>query len=256
MTELEGGPSGSPRSRVELIFSRLTRWLKVRYPPVGFWLGIFAVVYFWASVSVDAYLNLSWWKFDDSSFSALGDPGPHITSAAAGLYWIYNDVVIFPTALLLMFFSAAMVMYARNKIQSTAATFFLVAGIFLFLVGVYHGESTETINGAVVYCDPSCGGSPPYPPAYHDFVSNWFFFQADFSIFLWGIGVLAERRYRLALGYLALAIGTPLFVAATAHPWHLSVAEVEAIGIIAIDLTALLMFFARRPARSPDGARA
>lgn len=245
-----------PRHPIDRQVSRLVGWLKVHFPPFGFWAGIVAIAYFWIAVSIDAYLNRSWWRFDNSSFSALGDAGANSTGAAAGLYWIYNDVVIFPTAILLMLFAAAMVSYSRNKIQSTGSAFFLVAGIFLFLVGVYHGETTETVNNAIIFCNPGCSGSPPYPSAYHDFVSDWFFYQADFSIFIWGFGVLAERRKRLTLGFLGLAILTPIFVALTVHPWHLSVAEVEAIAIIAIDLTAIMMFFARRPARREVSAKA
>ncbi|MDE1820153.1 MAG: DUF998 domain-containing protein [Euryarchaeota archaeon] len=316
VTEIQG-PQQLPPFRFPLwrFFSWLVRWLKVKFPPFGFWAGIFAVFYFWASVSLDAYLNRSWWIYQSSSLSALGDPGPNCSSAAAGLYWFYNDVVIFPTAILLMLFSAALVMYSRNRVQSTGASFFLVAGIFLFLVGIYHGETSS-----VPTCDPSYVVNTPYPPAYHDFVSDWFFIQALFSMIIFGFGLLLERRYELGYTFLSLAVFTPLlvfgldqksvglvelgaaaflfllfdiipllallggevralasvrrcldgrfalgyqlvlpalllplFVARLMHSTGISVAENETIGIIAIDLVAALMLFARRPAR--DGRR-
>ncbi len=229
-------------------FSWLVKKLKAHFPPFGFWAGILAAIYFWVTVEIDGYLNRSWWVYQTSSFSALGDPGPTRTGAAAGLAWIYNDVVIFPTAILLMLFSAALVMYARNKVQSTGASLFLVAGMFLFMVGIFHGETV--ING--LYCNPLCQGGTPYPPAYHDFVSDWFFVEALLAFLVFGVGLLFERRWGLGGAMLLLAVGAPLFLVFWDHSaWCQSscVAENETIGIVAIDLVALLMLFARRPAR-------
>lgn len=278
------------------------RRIRAPFPNFAYWVGIFAAVYFWVAVSVDVGLNLSWWRFDASSFSALGDPGPNNTSAAAGLYWVYNEVVIWPTAIMLMIFCAGMIVIARNRIQSTAYSFFLVAAGFLFLVGVFHGE---TVNSAGVFCNPGCNGLPPYPPAYHDFVSDGFFFMADIAFLALSLGLIVERRFELGYLFLSLAVLTPLLVdgldhnvtlavigvavvifllfdivplfwyriqlvprsfllgyqvflpalltplllARALHSTGLSVAENEAAAIIAIDLAALLMYFARKPRR-------
>lgn len=215
------------------------------FPTFGYWVGIFAAIYFWVAVSIDIYLNRTWWVFTASSFSALGDPGPNCSSAAAGLYWIYNDVVIFPTALLLMVFCAAMIAAARNKVQSTAYSFFFVAAIFLFLVGVYHGETPGPVA-----CDPAYGVvSTPYPPSYHDFVSDWFFLQTALAFLILSLGLFVERRFTLSLGFLGLTLAAFAVVAIGDKVLSFSVAQNEATAIIAIDLAAILMYWARNPRR-------
>ena len=202
-------------------------WSRVlrAFPEVAFWVGAFAAVYFWVTVAYDGYINSQWWSFLGSSFSALGDPSPNSTGAAAGLSWFYNDVVIFPTAAMIMFFSAGMVKASRNWLQATGSAFFMVAGIFLLLVGVFHG-------------------GPPTPAGYHDFVSGWFFAQALLSLWLWGVGTLLERRWALGGEMIAIGILAPLIAARV--PWP-SVASIEAFGIAAIDVWLLLMYFARKP---------
>jgi hypothetical membrane protein len=219
--------------------ARRLHWVRGWFPSFGYWVGIFAAFYFWVAVSIDVYLNRSWWVFGASSFSALGDAGPNSTSAAAGLYWIYNDVVIFPTAILLMVFCAAMILAARNRIQSTAYSFFFVAAIFLFLVGVYHGE---TVNSAGLFCNPGCNGPPPYPPAYHDFVSDWFFIQADISFLILAVGLLVERRFGLGYLFLTLAILTPLLVDGLDHPVSVGIIAVGIFIFLIFDLTVLGMY--------------
>lgn len=204
------------------------REFKKRFPAVGFWIGVFAAFYFWVTVTIDAWLNRSWWQFTGSSFSALGDPGPVSTGAAAGLYWIYNDVVVFPTAIMIMVVSAALTMYSRNRIQSTGSSFFMVSGVFLFLVGVYHG-------------------GPPTPAGYHDFVSDWFFIQSLLALLIWGVGLLFERRFALGGMMLILAFAAVGLLVVLDNAYHISVAENEALGIIAIDLWLVLLFFARNP---------
>ena len=201
--------------------------MREKYPPIGFLFGLCAVVYFWVSVSIDAYLNSSWWRFNVRSFSALGDPGSNSSGAAAGLYWIYNDVVIFPTATLILLFSAALILVARNKIQETGGSFLMVSGIFLALVGIYHG-------------------GPPTPGPVHDFVSNWFFVQAALGIIIWGIGVLWQGDRLLGWSNIFLVVGA---IAIGINIKFGSVAETEAFAIIVIDIWVLLIFIARQLGR-------
>jgi hypothetical membrane protein len=198
--------------------------MRERYPPIGFLLGLFAVIYFWVAVSIDAYLNSSWWRFTGSSFSALGDPSPNATGAAAGLYWIYNDVVIFPTAGLILLFSAALILVARNKIQATGGSFLMVSGIFLALVGIYHG-------------------GPPTPGSVHDFVSTWFFIQAAFGIFIWGIGTLWQGERAIGWSNVALVIGAIVIGFSVKFG---SVAETEAFAIVVIDIWVIWLYFLRK----------
>ncbi len=215
--------------------AELRALLRKWFPEVGFYVGVIAAFYFWITAAVDGYLNRSWWVFagsDGSSFSALGDPGTNASGAAAGLSWIYNDVVIFPTAIMIMIFAAAMIVGARNRVQSTGAAFFLEAGVFLFLVGVYHG-------------------GPPTPAGYHDFVSNWFFVWAAVAILTWGVGTLWERRWLLGLVMILLVVVGVIIAAVAVHPDHWSVAQTEAWGILIIDIWLALMVFGRRRAGAP-----
>ncbi len=202
-------------------------WARVSraFPEIAFWVGAFAAAYFWVTVAYDGYINSSWWNFLGSSFSALGDPSSNSSGAAAGLYWFYNDVVIFPTAVMIMVFAAGMAKASRNWIQSIGSAFFIVAGIFLLLVGVFHA-------------------GPSTPAGYHDFVSGWFFAQALLSLWLWGFGILLERRWILGGEMLAIGLLAPLIAASVKWP---SVASTEAFGIAAIDLWLILMYFAKRP---------
>ncbi len=197
--------------------------MREKFPRIGFFLGLFAVAYFWLAVSIDAYLNSSWWRFTGSSFSALGDPGPNSSGAAAGLYWFYNDIVIFPTAALILLFSAALILVARNKIQETGGSFLMVSGIFLALVGVYHG-------------------GPPTPPPVHDFVSNWFFVQAALGIFIWGLGFLWQGDRILGWSNVALVIGA---IVIGVNIKFGSVAETEAFAITVIDAWVIWLYFLR-----------
>lgn len=246
----DGDPSIPTPSPVALAWERgwlgpLARGLhrvRGRFPSFGYWLGIFAAIYFWASVSFDVFLNRSWWVFGASSFSALGDAGPNNTSAAAGLYWIYNEVVIFPTAIMLMIFCSAMILAARNRIQTTAYSFFLVAAGFLFLVGVFHGE---TVNSAGLFCNPGCNGPPPYPPPYHDFVSDAFFFMADISFLLLSLGLIVERRFELGYLFLTMAVLTPLLVDGLDHPVTTGVIVAGVVIFLLFDLVVLGMYWSR-----------
>lgn len=196
-------------------------WFKVNFPTIAFWFGLIDVIYFWVAVSIDAHLNASWWSFTASSFSALGDPAPNSTSAAAGLAWIYNDVVLLPTAIMILIFAAGLTMVSRNRLQSTGSSFLMVSGIFLELVAIDHG------------------GTP-----YHDFVSEWFFIQAALGILVWSLGLLWERKYKLGLGQFVMIIGALVIGFSVKFG---SVAEVEAFAIIVIDLWVLIMFLTRRP---------
>lgn len=201
------------------------RFVRIHFPNNGIYIGIFAAVYWWVTVLIDVHLNANWWVFTNSSFSALGDPSPQYTSAAGpALYWIYNDVVMIPTGIMVIVFAAAMVVASKNKVQSTGSSFFMVSGIFLILIGIYHG-------------------GPPTPAGYHDFCSAAFFYFALISILIWSVGVIWERRFLLGVGMLLLAIVTValLFIPGTKHIIETSVATTEAYGILAIDAWLVLM---------------
>lgn len=220
-------PAPAPSEPSSPVVVRKSFWAKPKeyFTKYAFWLGVFAAVYFWVTVAYDGHINSSWWSIWTSSFSALGDPGANSTGAAASLYWFYNDVVIFPTGGMLIIFAASLVMISRNWLQSVGSGFLMVAGIFLVMVGIFHGGN-------------------PTPAGYHDFVSNWFFVQALLAVWVWTFGLLLERRWVLGMEMFAIAILAPVIAASIKWP---SVATTEAFGIAAIDLWLVLLYFARKP---------
>ncbi len=188
----------------------------------GYFIGPVAAIYFWLSASLDVYLNRSWWHFfqKGNSFSAMGDPNPQI---AGSLAWVYNDVVLLPTAMLILLFSLVLVVRSRNKVETAGSSFFFVAGTLLAGIGIYHEGTTPHIT-----------------------LTFLFFALADLSILVWGLGVLAQGQRRLALGMLLVAI--PGAALASMISWP-SVAVEEAVGILLIDVWIGLLFLARREDR-------
>jgi len=168
------------------------------------WCGVLAMVSALSWMLAAVILN-PWFRFTRDALSALGSPG-------ATDPWVYNLGLIF-TSVLLFAFAASLVDLFNNRIEVVGASFLMVSAIFLALVGVYHGGT--------------------YP---HDFVSLWFFVQADISVFTTGFGNLVENRQS---GAMVLALGTLSTVLARLIPWQSS-AEVEAFGTFAIAAFVLL----------------
>lgn len=234
MDSSSGGVTGGPR--VGDFPSQASRWLgllapwsprfRKYFPLIGFWIGVFAAIYFWVAVIYDGHLNSNWWSFTSSSFSALGDPD---ATDARGLAWIYSDTIMIPTGIMMMVFGAAMVLSSRNKVEVTGSGFFMQAGVFLSLIGVYNGSYGQL----------------------HDFISTWFFVWAAVAILTWGLGLLLERRWRLGLCMLLLVIVGTIFASWAVHFFQWSVAETEAYGIVIIDSYLALMYFGRNPAAKP-----
>ena len=101
----------------------------------------------------------------------------------------------------------------QHEIQTVGASFFIVAAMFLALIGIYHGGT--------------------YP---HDFVSVWFFIQADIAIIIWGSGALLQKRI---IGAYSVVIAVSATFLAYAVKWPSS-AELETFGTCAISLWVIL----------------
>lgn len=158
-----------------------------------------------------AWLLNPWFNFYTGALSALGSPG-------ATDPWIYNVGLMF-TAILIVFYSAGLILYSRNAIQTVGASFFIVAAMFLALIGIYHGGT--------------------YP---HDFVSAWFFIQADIAIMIWGFGSAVQRR---GIGVYSLVIAISASLIAYTVNWPSS-AELETFGTCAISIWVIFtILFAR-----------
>ena len=179
--------------------------------------GIFAMISAAIWISTAIAINPSF-DFYTSALSQLGSPG-------ANDPWVYNIGLMF-TSVLLFVFACSLLLYSKNRIESSGSSFLMISSLFLALIGIYHGGT--------------------YP---HDFVSVWFFILADISIITWGIGLILDDRkwavYVIILAIFASALGFGL-------PWPSS-AELETFGTAAIGLWAVLMILhLRKTSTSTD----
>ncbi|MGB9733827.1 MAG: DUF998 domain-containing protein [Conexivisphaera sp.] len=174
--------------------------------------GPCAVAAAWITIALSAARN-PWFSVTRNAFSDLGGP-------RAADPWIYNAGMI-ATAALLIAFSVYLLWSSGNRVESMGASFAVVGGIFLAMIGIFH-EGT-------------------YP---HVFVSTWFFAQMDMAIALWGAGSMISRRMDVGTLSLALAVGAPIGAMLVRWP---STALLEAYGIAVIDIWALAVALKLRP---------
>ncbi|MGC9071230.1 MAG: DUF998 domain-containing protein [Acidilobus sp.] len=186
--------------------------------------GPVAIIAAWLVIFVSAHLN-PWFSIWVNAFSDLGGP--------RALYpWVYNYGMMLVGSMVALF-GSCLVVRGLDKLQDVGGSFFIIAGIFLVLIGLFH-EGT-------------------YP---HVFVSKWFFVQADLSAFTWGMGSLASGLRRTGAAELMISLAGP--VGALAVRWQ-SGALIEAYGIVLIDVFAALAFFdatrslTRHYSRQPQG---
>ena len=170
--------------------------------------GIMAAVLAWVVIAISISVN-PWFVFTKNAFSDLG--GPHAVDP-----WIYNYGLII-TSVFVDLYSINLLLNSRNRIESFALAFVLVAGLFLALIGIYHA------------------GTRP-----HVFVSTWFFVQMDMALIAWGIGSLMGSNRGLGLFSLLLGVLAP--IPALLIPWP-SAATEEAYGILVIDAWVLVMTY-------------
>lgn len=171
--------------------------------------GAAGIVSAWVTIFVSAFLN-PWFSVFSNALSDLGGGNMTLNGhPSPNLPLIYNLGMIF-TSVMIMVFSAVMISISRNKIESTGESFFIIAGLFLALIGIYH-EGT-------------------YP---HDFVSIWFFILSSISYVTIGIGLsISELR---SYGLVIIVVILVSWILYLLIPWG-SVAEDEIFGIAVIDL--------------------
>jgi len=176
------------------------------------YLGLAAVFTAWAFILASIALN-PWWvgHFTTGALSELGTPGDHVKYP-----WIYNSGLVI-TSILAFLYSVSLAYLSLNRVQVVGSAFFMIASVFLAMIEIFHGGT--------------------YP---HDFVSSYFFVQADLSAFTWGIGLLLSRFRGTGITVLALSVVAP--VLASLLPLT-SAAEDETLGILAIDLWVFIMHF-------------
>ncbi len=170
--------------------------------------GIIAAVLAWVVIIISISVN-PWFKITKNAFSDLG--GPHAVDP-----WIYNYGLII-TSVFVDLYSINLLINSRNKVESFASAFVLIAGLFLALIGIYHA------------------GTRP-----HVFVSTWFFVQMDMALITWGIGSLMAGDRRTGLFSLILGVLSP--IPAILIPWP-SAAMEETYGILIIDVWVIVMTY-------------
>lgn len=156
------------------------------------------------------YLLNPQWILTKDALSSFGDP------SFTKYPWVYN-VGLGLIAAIIWLMALGIVATAENKVQVFGGTFWFVAGMFLALIGYYHGGT--------------------YP---HDFVSTWFFVQAAIAITIMGLGSYPLRDLKGAAIPIIIAILMPLGGILVHFP---SAATTEIYEIIIIDAWAVFSLF-------------
>ncbi|WP_297214883.1 DUF998 domain-containing protein [Thermoplasma sp.] len=170
---------------------------------ISAWITILASIMFnpWFSVTHNALSDLG-----GGNLVQNGHPAPTFP-------FIYNDGMIL-TGLFIGVFSSFGILYSKNKVETSGLSFFIISGLFLALIGIYH-EGT-------------------YP---HNFVSIWFFILSSISFFTISLSRVMTKNYRSGLSSIII-IMVSWFIE-HAVKWG-SVAESEIFGIIVIDLIVII----------------
>lgn len=143
--------------------------------------GPVALVAVWITIAVSWYYNSAWFSFYNGALSDFG-------GNSARYPFIYNYGLMI-TALFLFLFSLSLIYRSRNKLETVASAFSVIASVFLAQIGIFHGGT--------------------YP---HDYVSLYYFVQQDASLILWGVALfLREAKpvgaFVLIIGIVFLAVG-------------------------------------------------
>jgi hypothetical membrane protein len=195
----------------------------------GYLIGPIGAIYAWVVILICVHLN-PWWNWTASSGGALSYMGdPTLTPYA----WVYDYVGMVPAGLIIAAFAVYLYLVSRNRFEKAGSLSFILSGILLVLIGVFHQ-------------------TPGQLETFHVVFSLWFFLQSLISIFLWGFGLYREGRLPLGRGMVALAIGTLLFyaliAAAFGHPvlpWYWGMVLV-AYGFFVVLSGTLANFVASR----------
>lgn len=181
--------------------------------------GISVIIFAWIVIGLSAYLN-PWFNPTQGALSDLGGGNPTANGHPAPAYpYVYNYGLII-TGILIMILSSLAISLSSNKVETVGESFFIIAGLFLALIGIYH-EGT-------------------YP---HDFVSIWFFMIATASYFVIGASMILGKARKYGI---SLLVAVPMaWVIYAIVPWQ-STAEDEIFGVIVIDILIILHILSGR----------
>ncbi|MDG6988089.1 MAG: DUF998 domain-containing protein [Nitrososphaerota archaeon] len=182
---------------------------KLRVERIAKYSGVALVVVPWILFLLCYLLNPQWILTRDA-LSSFGDP------SFSKFPWVYNDG-LGVIAVIIWVMSLGIVATSAKKMQVFGGAFWFVAGLFLALIGIYHGGT--------------------YP---HDFVSTYFFVQAALAILVMGIGSFTAMDFTGAVIPVILAIIMPLGDILIPFP---SSATTEIYEILIIDAWAIFSLF-------------
>lgn len=181
----------------------------------GYFIGPFAAVYAWLAILSAGLLNPSW-TWTVSALSYLGAP-------SANDPWVYNDVAMIPSGVLLAAFAVYLWTLSRNRWEKVGSACFVLGGILLVGVGTFHQG-------------PYPAGTPYPGQDLHDLFSAWFFLQALLAVIFWGLGLRKTESRPLGSAMIALALVTVAVAGALAALRDLPGATGEVLGVSAIDI--------------------
>jgi len=174
--------------------------------------GGITMLLIWIVIAVSSAFN-PWFGITHNALSDLGGGNLINNGHPAPLYpWIYN-VGLMIEGILIAILSSFFILRARNTIEIVSSSFFIISGLFLALIGIYH-EGT-------------------YP---HDFVSIWFFILATISYTAIGFSIILIN---IKTGISLLVILVIAWILFAIIPWG-SVAENEIFGIVVIEIVVII----------------
>ncbi len=174
--------------------------------------GGITMLLIWIVIAVSSAFN-PWFGITHNALSDLGGGNLINNGHPAPLYpWIYN-VGLMIEGVLIAILSSFFILRTRNTIEIVGSSFFIISGLFLALIGIYH-EGT-------------------YP---HDFVSIWFFILATISYTAIGFSIILIN---IKTGISLLVILVIAWILFAIIPWG-SVAENEIFGIVVIEIVVII----------------
>jgi hypothetical membrane protein len=176
-------------------------------------LGVLAILLPWVFITIAIHLN-PWFHVNVNALSDLGGnnygsgrhPGPNFPS-------VYNDGLII-SGLIIELFSISSIWNSRSRSEIIGLSFFILDGIFLALVGVYHE------------------GTAP-----HVFLAEWFFLIGKVTFFILGFSLILQRAFSYATALLLFDAVSWLIEARIAFA---SVAEYEIYNVLIMDFLVLI----------------
>ncbi|MCY0851717.1 MAG: DUF998 domain-containing protein [Thermoplasma acidophilum] len=192
-----------------------------RPPKLLMVIALIAIASAWITILTSALLN-PWFSVAHNALSDLGGGNMLQNGHPAPAYpFVYNGGMIL-TGVFIALFSVDGIIKAHDKVENTGFSFFIISGLFLCLIGIYH-EGT-------------------YP---HDFVSIWFFILSTISFATLGISRIIRKRYGTGTIILSMLIAS--WIVEYLVRWG-SVAESEIFGICVIDAAVIIYVLSWNPA--------